>query len=81
MLVRVEPCSVCTVHNSVTVGAGGRQTHLSIELLVLPEQVHAEFSQADEVLQLAGGWQHHLGHHVFLWVGQVRCTEVETRFI
>ena len=76
MLVRVEPCSVSMVHNSATVGVGGRQTHLSIELLVLPQQVHAEFSQAYEVLQLTGGWQHHLGHHVLLWVGQVRCNKL-----
>ena len=38
--------------------------HLGIKLLVLPEQVHTELGQSDEVLELPGGRHHHLADHV-----------------
>ena len=38
--------------------------YLGIKLLVLPEQVHAELGQSDEVLELPGRRHHHLADHV-----------------
>ena len=38
--------------------------YLRVELLVLPQQVHAQLGQPDEVLQLAGGRHRHLAYHV-----------------
>ena len=38
--------------------------YLGVELLVLPQQVHAQLGQPDEVLQLAGGRHRHLAYHV-----------------
>ena len=38
--------------------------YLGIKLLVLPEQVHAQLGEPDEVLQLAGGRHRHLAYHV-----------------
>jgi hypothetical protein len=38
-------------------------THLSVELFILPQEVHTQLCQSDEIFKLFGGGNHHFTNH------------------